>query len=94
MKRSDGRDGGERRERDGADGGGPRHRLPPPDATGFEERYLEGRARTGGAVRVHVLDGEVLEGALRDADRDWVEVERDGRRTRVRKARIRYVEEL
>jgi hypothetical protein len=88
------RDGTPDREPGGADGNGPKNRTPPPDSTGFEQRYLETRAAAGAPVRVHLDDGERLEGPVRDVDRDHLEIEHAGRRVRVRKARVRYLEEL
>jgi hypothetical protein len=90
MAKQDGRNG--RRETDGAAGAGPR--TPPPESTGFEERYLAAKSAAAAPMRIHMQDGESFEGALREFDRDHIEVEQRGRRVRLRKSHIRYVEEI
>jgi hypothetical protein len=90
MAKRDGRNG-----RSGTDGGsatGPR--TPPPESTGFEDRYLAAKSAAAAPVRIHMQDGESFEGAMREFDRDHIEVEQPGRRLRLRKSRIRYVEEI
>ena len=72
---------------------GPVHRTPPPESTGFEERYLTGRAAAGTPIRVRLTDGESFEGPIREFDRDTIEIEHSGRRIRLRKSMIRYIEE-
>jgi hypothetical protein len=68
-------------------------RAPPPEATGFEARYLAGLHATGTPVRLHLRDGTSIEGVLRDHDRELLSVETSHGEVAVRKREIRYLEE-
>jgi hypothetical protein len=77
-------------------GGRSARRTPPPEATGFEARYLTGLHATGSTVRLHLRDGTVIEGIVLDHDRELMSLTAsgDGREIAVRKSEIRYLEEL
>jgi hypothetical protein len=80
---------------DAASRGG--RRVPPPEATGLEARYLASLQATGSPVRIHLCDGTSIEGVVGDHDRELLAVRSatcGGREIAVRKREIRYLEEL
>ena len=76
------------------DGGRPQQerRLPPPDATGAEATYLEGKKETRAPMVVHLVDGEILRGVIEYYDRDMIKIHRgEGPNLFIRKRIIRYM---
>jgi hypothetical protein len=70
-------------------------RVPPPETTGMEARYLLAQGRSGRPVRLRLRDGNAIEGIVREFDREILTVEPDvGDPVTIRKSEIRYLEEL
>ena len=70
-------------------------RAPPPETTGMEARYLLSQGRSGGRVRLRLRDGHAIEGIIREFDREILTIEPEmGDAVTIRKAEIRYLEEL
>jgi len=86
-----------RRDSRGGGSGPPRpgRRVPPPDSTGFEARYLDAALDEGLSLRVRMSDGKAVEGTVREHDREILTIDvKDGGPVMIRKAEIRYVEEV
>jgi len=74
---------------------GPARRVPPPESTGLEARYLEQLGATGWPVRVRLRDGQQLEGTVVGFDREILTVgPAVGEPVTVRKSEVRCIEEL
>ena len=70
-------------------------RVPPSDHTGLEARYFEGAINEGVSLRVRMSDGKAVEGRVRENGREILTLDVEGGGpVMIRKAEIRYVEEL
>ena len=73
---------------------GPGRRMPPPEETAEEARYLEQLKERATPVVVHLLDGTDLRGHVEYFDRDMIKINRPhGPHRFVRKSDVRYIEE-
>ena len=67
----------------------------PPDNTGREAKYLDVAIHEGLPLRVRMSDGKAVEGTVREHDREMLTLDvKDGGPVMIRKAEIRYVEEV
>jgi len=73
---------------------GPGRRMPPPEETAEETRYLERLKERATPVVVHLTDGTELRGHVEYFDRDMIKINRArGPHHFVRKSDVRYIEE-
>ncbi len=78
----------------GPHGGPPPRRMPPPESTGAEARYLGELRERKTPVAVEMIDGEVFHGWVEYYDRDMVKINRhSGPNVFVRKKHIRAIHE-
>jgi len=78
--------------RRGPEKGAPGRRMPPPEATHQEAKYLEKLKKAATPLVVHLLDGSEVRGHIEYFDRDMVKITRpEGPHFFVRKDDIRYI---
>ena len=88
------RDESERRPRREPDGGGsrPKKRMPPPEATGHEERFYRQSMEGGDLLIAHLDDGRQVAGAIEEFDVDTIRFVSEQGNVLLRKDQIRYIE--